>query len=93
MTWPLTRPGPARPGVLADGGGQSVSTRGSIAMFYGIMVAALAISLLFRFLIAVIRSTTPHSQIAMASDPQRSASQRALAQGSPSSSSMGRSAS
>ena len=37
----------------------------------------------------VTRSTTPHSQIAVASSPQRSASQCALAQGSPSSSSTG----
>jgi hypothetical protein len=46
---------PARPGrvVLADGGGQSVSAGGSVAMFAGIVVAALAISLLIRFLIAV----------------------------------------
>ena len=46
---------PARPGraVLADGGGQSISAGGSAARFAGIMVAALAISLLFRFLTAV----------------------------------------
>jgi len=35
----------------------------------------------------VTRSTIPHSQIAVASSPQRPASQCALAQGSPSSSS------
>jgi hypothetical protein len=39
--------------VLADGSGQSVSLGGSVAKFAGIMIAALAISLLIRFLIAV----------------------------------------
>jgi len=39
--------------VLADGGGQSITIGGSLAMIAGIMVAALAISLLIRFLMAV----------------------------------------
>lgn len=39
--------------VLVDGGGQSISVAGSVAIFTGIMVAALAISLLIRFLMAV----------------------------------------
>jgi hypothetical protein len=46
---------PARPGrvVLADGGGQSVSADGCLAIFAGIVVAVIAISLLIRFLMAV----------------------------------------
>ena len=51
MTWLLIGARPDRV-VLLDGGGQSISVAGSVAIFTGIMVAALAISLLIRFVMA-----------------------------------------
>ena len=46
---------PVRPDlvVLADGGGQSISIGGNVAIIAGYMIAVLAISLLIRFLLAV----------------------------------------